>query len=158
MKVTEDTTQALYNQNCRYKIKEPTNFSERNKDFTCNYTFVGDNTNNNPNERVVIAELFWYFGNKAILIPECFKGVKGVVNKYRGMKFCGAPNNIIDRQIGDNFIDYIVKNYNPGIHGFPFHRAYFCYNHQEQKEFDFENKIAKSTRCSCVLDDNDDDE
>ncbi len=62
-------------------------------------------------EKVIIGEIFYYFGNAAILIPSEFEEV---CTKGRATKSSSIPIETANR-----FIEWLQKSYTIGIHGDP---------------------------------------
>ena len=62
-------------------------------------------------ENVIIGELFYYFGDAAIPIPNEFEDI---CTKGRAPKSISIPTDTANR-----FITWLQENYEPGIHGDP---------------------------------------
>lgn len=62
-------------------------------------------------EKVIIGELFYYFGDSAVEIPNEFEEL---CSKGRASKSIGIPT-----EVADKFINWLQTNYKTGIHGDP---------------------------------------
>jgi hypothetical protein len=59
---------------------------------------------------VLISNFFFYFGNKHFQVPAQFKQVCSTIRDYRKIPDAGVANS---------FIEYLCRNYQPGVIGDP---------------------------------------
>lgn len=69
-------------------------------------------------ENVLISKCFFYFGNNALTIP----------NDLIEVCHFGVGEKIVKEQYTQLFIDWLLKDYEPGIHGEPIN--WYIYNNQ----------------------------
>jgi len=62
-------------------------------------------------ENVLISKLFYYFGEKAIKVPDAYLSI---CNEGRNIKSISIP-----MPIADDFISWLTNHYSKGIHGDP---------------------------------------
>lgn len=131
MKVTERITLEEYWNDARFQHKKPVmngtlvtmygdNFYHKdetgkwvqedsahcNIDGTCNPEHLKIDTGGN---NVLISDYFFYFGDKALTIPDNFKEICHT----------GIGEKKLQEQAGNELIDWITANFHTGIHGDP---------------------------------------
>lgn len=111
--VINGTLVQLYGDNFYHKNQEKGEWIQENSahslpDGSCNTNHLKRDTNS---ENVLISQTFYYFGDKAPLIPDEYLEV---CSEGRNIKSVGIP-----KDTADAFINWLTQNFEKGVHGDP---------------------------------------
>lgn len=68
-------------------------------------------------DKVLIGSLFWYFGEKAVFIPEELRS--DIIRSYGNPNAKIGHKTIEEKSKVKKFVPWLEKNYRPGVHSNP---------------------------------------
>lgn len=81
---------------------------------------IPDDTPDSPQRQsVLIGRHFWYFGADKLHLPDDERLRKGIVIAYPGPDGKQGHENKTDQKRINEFVEWLVKTFRPGIHGHP---------------------------------------